>query len=560
MLVSGTYIVYSTEQNDYMDMQNKIKSMAEQIELRMNWNLDELKNQIDEEYEIYILDESGKVETKTTGTLAEGEIVKEEVIIRAISQNKSATSPIKHFSILIRDRYIDHARVIKDDDGDISNIIYIRASTKGIYRNVSNIMKTICIGLVIAMVIAGGCGIVFANMITSPIKKLTSNSKKLAQGRTISHIPVEAADEIGELTQSFNYMANQLVASMAEVSSEKNKLEKIFEHMADGVMAFNTQGTLIHLNSVCYEMLGDKAKGNNFEDIFNDIQLGTSFDKILLGEVDKRNDDTLIVDDKYLKMYFDVYLNATGEKDGIVVVIQDITKQYKLDSMRKEFVANVSHELRTPLTTVKSYTETLLDGAIEDKEMAVHFLGVMEKEADRMTDLVQDLLELSRIDNKQIQLNFAPINLKPLLEEVLEAQYIHIIKKEHRLEVQYDKTAEYWVYGDIVRVRQILHNILSNAIKYSPEPGVIEATLKVVDGRIQIAVSDTGMGIPKEDIDRIFERFYRVDKARSRAMGGTGLGLSIAKELMVLHNGDIYVESCYGKGTNVTLDFPRNVS
>ena len=167
---------------------------------------------------------------------------------------------------------------------------------------------------------------------------------------------------------------------------------------------------------------------------------------------------------------------------------------------------------------------------------------------------------LSRIDNKQIQLNFAPINLKPLLEEVLEAQYIHIIKKEHRLEVQYDKTTEYWVYGDIVRVRQILHNILSNAIKYSPEPGVIEATLKVVDGRIQIAVSDTGMGIPKEDIDRIFERFYRVDKARSRAMGGTGLGLSIAKELMVLHNGDIYVESCYGKGTNVTLDFPRNVS
>ena len=560
MLVSGTYIIYSTEQRDYMDMQTKIESMAEHIELRMNWNLEEIKSQIDEEYEIYILNQEGIVETKTTGKIDEGEVIREEVVIRALSTRKSATASRKKFSILIQEEYIDHARVVMDnyDEETITNIIYIRASTRGIYQNITNIMKTIGVGLVLAMVISIFCGIVFANMITSPIKKLTTSSKKLAEGRSISHIPVEAADEIGELTKSFNYMANQLGISMAEVSSEKNKLQKIFEHMADGVMAFNTQGALIHLNSVCYEMIGENARGNNFEEIFRNINIKTKFEEILSSKPMNNNDETIVVGDKYLKIYFDAYLNSRREKDGIVIVIQDVTKQQKLDSMRKEFVANVSHELRTPLTTVKSYTETLIDGAIDDKKMALHFLGVMAKEADRMTDLVQDLLELSRIDNKQIQLNFKKINLKLLLEEVLEAQYIHIIKKEHRLETNYDKSAEYWIYGDVVRIRQVMHNILSNAIKYSPNGGNIGVKIIDKNDRIKVVISDTGMGIPKEDLDRIFERFYRVDKARSREMGGTGLGLSIARELMQLHNGDIHITSVYGQGTEVTLDFALN--
>ena len=557
MLISGTYIVYRTEEKDYKSVQSIIETMAENIELRRNWSLDDLENQVGDQYEIYSLNKDGRVESTPGGTIGKGQIVKEEVVIRAIRTQKSATAEIEHFSVFTGKDYTDHARIVLDDNGDVERIIYIKASTLDVHNNIFGIMQTIAIGLIIAMFITALCGIVFANMITAPIKALTNNSKKLAAGNSITRIPVEAADEIGELTQSFNYMASQLSTTMEVVTSEKNKLEKIFEHMADGVMAFNKQGVLVHVNSACYDMIGATSMGPNFEQVFENIGLDVNFEELLAGKHYEQVDHTLTIGDRYLKMHFDAYLNAKKETDGLVVVIQDVTKQQKLDQMRKEFVANVSHELRTPLTTVKSYTETLIDGAIDERETAMHFLSVMEKEADRMTALVQDLLELSRIDNKQIQLEFVAINLKPLLEEVLEAQYIHITKKGHQLKVSYDKSKEYWVEGDVSRIRQILHNILSNAIKYSPEAGILSVAMRNEGDFVIIEISDTGVGIPKEDLERIFERFYRVDKARSRKMGGTGLGLSIAKELMLLHKGDIKIESKLGEGTKASLLFPK---
>ena len=557
MLISGTYIVYRTEEKDYANVQDSIETKAEYIEFKRNWSLDDLENQVGDQYEIYCLDKDGRVESTTGGTIEEGQIVKEEVVIRAIRTQKSATAEIEHFSVFTGKQYTDHARIVLDDNGDVERIIYIKASTLGVHNNIFAIMQTIAIGLIIAMFITALCGIVFANMITAPIKALTNNSKKLAAGNSITRIPVEAADEIGELTQSFNYMASQLSTTMEVVTSEKNKLEKIFEHMADGVMAFNKQGVLVHVNSACYDMIGATSMGPNFEQVFENIGLDVNFEELLAGKHYEHVDQILTLGDRYLKMHFDAYLNAKKETDGLVVVIQDVTKQQKLDQMRKEFVANVSHELRTPLTTVKSYTETLIDGAIDERETAMHFLSVMEKEADRMTALVQDLLELSRIDNKQIQLEFIAINLKPLLEEVLEAQYIHITKKGHQLKVSYDKSKEYWIEGDLSRIRQILHNILSNAIKYSPEAGILSVAMRNEEDSVIIEIADTGVGIPKEDLERIFERFYRVDKARSRKMGGTGLGLSIAKELMLLHKGDIKIESTLGEGTKASLLFPK---
>ncbi len=557
MLISGTYIVYSTEERGYKGVQNTIETMAETIELRSNWNLDDLGNQVGDQYIIYSLDSEGRIESSTGGDLSKGDKLQEEVVIRAIRTKKSATAEISHFSVFTGNEYTDHARVILNNEGEIERIIYIKASIVDVHGNIFNIMKTITVGLILAMFITGFCGIVFSNMITAPIKALTNNSRKLAAGNFIARIPVEATDEIGELTQSFNYMASQLSTTMEVITSEKNKLEKIFEHMADGVMAFNRQGVLIHVNSVCYEMIGATTMAPNFEEVFENMGLEVNFEELLAGNPYEGADQTLTLGNRYLKMHFDVYLNAKKEADGLVVVIQDVTKQQKLDQMRKEFVANVSHELRTPLTTVKSYTETLIDGAIDERETAMHFLGVMEKEADRMTALVQDLLELSRIDNKQIQLEFVRINLKPLLEEVLEAQYIHIIKQGHHLEVNYDQKEDYFIEGDMSRIRQILHNILSNAIKYSPEPGSISVYMKKEDAYVIVEISDTGMGIPEEDLERIFERFYRVDKARSRKMGGTGLGLSIAKELLLLHKGDIKIESQIGQGTKVILNFPK---
>lgn len=559
MLVSGTYIVYETEQRDYTNIQKNIESLAKSIENSGNYELDNPSYNIGDSYHAYILDTEGKVESATDGT-GIGTRMTSVQVIEAIRYGRRATSPIKHFaSLRTKEGVMEHARpILNKETGELVKIIYIKASTVEVYNNMLNIIRTIIIGLVLAMMITGICGIMFSNMITAPIKTLTNNSRKLAAGNSISRIPVEATDEIGELTQSFNYMASQLSVTMEAMTREKNKLEKIFEHMADGVMAFNQQGILIHVNSACYEMLGKSNMGPNFEVIFEQIGLEVDFEKLLAGEPFASTDENIVIDDKYFKIQFDAYLNAKGEADGLVVVLQDVTKQQKLDQMRKEFVANVSHELRTPLTTVKIYTETLLDGAIEDKENAMHFLGVMEKEADRMALLVQDLLELSRIDNKQIQLNFVRLDLKEILEDVIEAQQVHLANKHHSLDVNYNEQDYYFTVGDIPRIRQILHNIMSNAIKYTDEGGKIVITMEKIEGVITIGIKDNGMGIPKEDLSRIFERFYRVDKARSRKLGGTGLGLSIAKELVSLHHGDIRIESEVGAGTVVYLEFKED--
>lgn len=565
MLVSGTYIVYQTEERGFTNVQNTMKSIADTIASVAEDGEYDLKNagsNVSDNYKVYLLDGDGRVEAMNSNSsetgIRLGDRVASEVVIEVRANAGNAMSNFRHFSSLTtKNGYLEYAKsIINEETGRIGRIIYVRAYTTDVYHNMLNIIKTIAIGLVLAMIITGICGIAFANMITAPIKALTTNSKKLAAGNTISRIPVEATDEIGELTQSFNYMASQLSATMEVVTSEKNKLEKIFEHMADGVMAFNQQGILIHVNSVCYEMLGNDKLGPNFEVIFERLGMeDVDFEKLLAGEHYENPDGYVIINDKYLKMQFDVYLNAKEEPDGLVVVIQDVTKLQKLDQMRKEFVANVSHELRTPLTTVKIYTETLLDGAIDDKENAMHFLGVMEKEADRMAALVQDLLELSRIDNKQIQLKFVLMELKDVVDEVAEAQHVHAVNKGHELVVEYDERQSYFIMGDVFRIRQILHNILSNAIKYTDEKGKITVSMHKQNGKIEISVEDTGMGIPESDLNRIFERFYRVDKARSRKLGGTGLGLSIAKELMTLHNGEIHITSQIGQGTKVILTF-----
>lgn len=565
MLVSGTYIVYEMEQSNYLTIQHNVESLAENIENSGNYELDNPSYNIGDSYSAFILSQDGRVERATDGTGMQT-CIDSPIVIAAMTSLKNETTVLKHFSTLRNQgAQIEHARPIIDQaTGKIDKIIYVRATTDEIYANMLGIIRTIIVGLVLAMLITGVCGITFSNMITAPIKALTNSSKKLAAGNSITRIPVEATDEIGELTQSFNYMASQLSATMEVITSEKNKLEKIFEHMADGVMAFNQQGVLIHVNSACYEMLGKAKMGHNFEVIFEKIGIEADFEKLLKGEPYGSSDGIIIIDEKYFKIQFDAYLSAKGEPDGLVVVLQDVTKQQKLDQMRKEFVANVSHELRTPLTTVKIYTETLLDGAIDDRENAVHFLSVMEKEADRMAALVQDLLELSRIDNKQIQLTFVKLDLRAVIEEVLEAQQVHIIRKGHKLNIEYDTNDTYFIRGDAFRIRQILHNILSNAVKYTDEEGKISVTISKKQGKIILSVKDTGMGIPKEDVARIFERFYRVDKARSRKLGGTGLGLSIAQELMILHQGKIWIESEVGKGTTVFLQFneitPDNMS
>ena len=573
MITCGSFIVLKIEQQQYENLD--LGGTAENLEAILDFESDtwldaesvsEKLRDIGKikDVEIYILTKDGEVIVSGGGKFNKSDIAKDDTIIEAITTKKPTTQKWEPFAKteivpsrgrLEREQYIGHARpVIDENTKDILAIIYVVANTTQIYDNILSIMRTISVGSIIAMGIAAVLGALFSRMITVPIKHLTRSAKQLASG-SFNRIPIYSSDEIGQLTQSFNYMATELSRTMGDISSEKSKLEKILENMADGVMAFNRQGVLIHANSVCYDMLGNTNMDHRFDFIFPKLGVDVSFDTILEELVERDIEAIMNLEERYYNLHFAPYTNVLGEGEGVVVVMQDVTKQHKLDHMRKEFVANVSHELRTPLTTVKSYTETLLDGAIDDREVAISFLQVMEKEADRMTMLVKDLLELSKIDNKQIQLNAAVIDLRGLIEDTIAAQRILADKKGHELVFLSAQDEAYEIMGDSSRVRQILHNIISNAIKYSVDPGSIIIRLLKDEAFVCVKVEDNGIGIPKEDLDRIFERFYRVDKARSRKMGGTGLGLAIAKEMIELHGGKINIESTIGKGTTVTISF-----
>ena len=289
-------------------------------------------------------------------------------------------------------------------------------------------------------------------------------------------------------------------------------------------------------------------------DLYNVADDMEEFKKL---EQDVSIEHIINVGEKYIKFNIVQYFSEGSKAEGTIVVLQDITKQEKLDNMRKEFVANVSHELRTPLTTVKSYAETLVDLDIaENSQMVKEWLGIIDSETDRMTVLVKDLLQLSRLDNKQFELKKQMVGFNEFVQKCFKQHKILAEKKSDNYTCDFLKE-DIQIEIDVDRVSQVMSNIIGNAIKYSPENSTIAIFVETTEKYAKIYVKDNGIGIPKEDLPRIFERFYRVDKARSRAMGGTGLGLAISKEIMELHGGMITAESVYEKGTTMTVWIPR---
>ena len=444
-------------------------------------------------------------------------------------------------------------------NGEVKYVVYARMNASAMQESLAQTTQTIIVAVFLALVLAVLMAYVFAKTLTGPIHQLTVKAKLLAEGDLKQTVEVYSEDEIGQLAESFNYMASELNKTVGEAFREKNKLEAILHNMTDGVISFDKNGNISHANTVAAEMLEvDKL----------DFTLDTFTRKYDL-ELDEQGRDvedgmavqlqyTFPVGEKYINASFSPYFNETEEIEGIVVVLQDITKQKKLDNMRKEFVANVSHEMRTPLTTIKSYTETLMYGALEEKDMAMEFLNIINTETDRMSFLVRDLLQLSRFDNKQVQFKFSKVYINEFISENVRQNKIHAENKKQNLILELWPDDNAYVVADRDRVNQVINNITTNAIKYSPEGATIRIYVTEDKTYYKINVSDTGMGISKEDLPRIFERFYRVDKARSRAMGGTGQGLAIAKEIMEGHDGKLTAESEYGKGTTMTMWFMKN--
>ncbi|MDB4866311.1 MAG: walK [Cohnella sp.] len=448
--------------------------------------------------------------------------------------------------------------VLSTENGKTVGAVYITASMKDLYQTVERINRIFMSAILIALGLTALLGVLLAGTITAPIKALTRQATAVAEGRFDQRVPVLGTDEIGQLSAAFNDMTDRLSEALALNEEEKEKLSSILTNMSDGVLATDELGRIIISNRRAQEMLGtDKWDGQTLSEALNiektpiaETLEGKESWHMLRRETEEDEEELLIR----------VTLTPIRRRDrgvaGAIAVLHDVTDAEKLEQSRREFVANVSHELRTPLTTIKSYAEALDDGAMEEQALAERFVGVIRSETERMIRLVSDLLHLSRFDSRREQLHREQTNLSEMLEEVVDRFSFQLQRKEITATVRVEarmKTA--WLDRD--GIDQVLDNLVSNAIKYSLDGGKINLSAALhANGQLAVTVKDTGIGIPKKDLERIFDRFYRVDKARSRNMGGTGLGLSIAREIVRAHGGTISLDSEVGVGTSVTVMLP----
>ncbi|MFB0847134.1 cell wall metabolism sensor histidine kinase WalK [Paenibacillus oleatilyticus] len=440
--------------------------------------------------------------------------------------------------------------------------VYIIASMDDVYKTLTQINNFFISGTLIALALTAGLGVILSSTITNPIKAITRQATAVAEGRYEyeEKIRVMGEDEIGQLGNTFNFMMERLREALSLNEEEKEKLASILSNMNDGLIATDDHGRIIVINRRAKQILQvneDTTLGMSLGELLGmqqekmQVLEGTEDHSTMLHLYHEGEEDPLFVKVTYTT----IHSKGKGSA-GTIAVLQDVTGQEKLDQARREFVANVSHELRTPLTTIKSYLEALEDGALEEPQLAGKFVNVARNETERMIRLVTDLLQLSRLDSKQAIISKETTDVTEMLEEVADRFSFQLEQRMIAIEIDVEKHVDE-IMLDRDRIDQVLDNLVSNAIKYTPEGGHI----RIHAGRrehavLEISVQDNGIGIPRKDLSRIFERFYRVDKARSRSMGGTGLGLSIAREIVKAHGGTIQLESELGQGTRVTFTLP----
>lgn len=451
-------------------------------------------------------------------------------------------------------RSLHYVQPVLDQDGSLQGLIYSISDLSVVYSTINDAKRILTYATMIALISTSLLAYILAESITGPIRDLIDKAQEMAEGDFNQRVEVKSKDEIGQLGIMFNYLTMELSDTIAEMDTEKSKLDTIFNYMREGVIAVDSMGGLILANPIARNILNI-----NQDDLDEEIYWDVS--NLNIKEVNYNQPDTLVgveqleINGGFYNVRYAPYKNDLGQDIGMIVVLQDVTKEHNLDSMRKEFVANVSHELKTPITTIKSYTETLLMGGVNG-ETSDRFLNIINRETDRMNYLVRDLLQLSNMDADRKTWDITVIEPTEWIRNILESMQPLAAEKNQVLDGEVSEHISSF-YADDHGSSQVLVNILSNAIKYTPEGGHITVRAKNYGTRVHIEVVDNGVGIPPEDLDRIFERFYRVEKGRSRREGGTGLGLAIAKEVIESMEGRIHIRSEVGKGTTVVLSFPR---
>ena len=446
--------------------------------------------------------------------------------------------------------------------GAMIGILNVTANLESIYSQIQNIMSLFLIASGISLVFTTGLAVLISSQIINPLQKMRDQTKQIAEGNYSTTLDINSEDEIGQLAESINYLSVRVGDAQDLTEAERQRLDSVLRHMTDGVIATDRRGkiTIINdrslsiLNKTQEEVIGESIiEALDLSERFSFRELFDQHDSILLNYANDEG-ETII------RAEYSVIQRESGFISGLVWVLTDITEHEKIERDRKQFVSNISHELRTPLTSVRSYSEALVDGAIKDEKVAVEFLNVIQTETDRMIRMISDLLHLSRMDAKQQVINRELIIFKDLVNHILDRFDMmlqsedyegknYIIKRELMEE-------EVWVEIDQDKLIQVIDKIMNNAIKYSQDGGTIYVRLMSTHNQLVLSIQDQGLGIPQESIPHLFDRFYRVDKARSRAQGGSGLGLSIAKEEIELHNGTIWVNSIENKGTNFFISLP----
>jgi two-component system sensor histidine kinase VicK len=441
-------------------------------------------------------------------------------------------------------------------DNEIEGILFIEGKIERVFEQIQVINQVLINGTIIALVFTAIVAVIIAQTITRPITDMKKQAQAMARGNYSRKVKVYGHDEIGQLAITFNNLSKKLQDEQAKTDSEKRKLSSILKFMTDGVISTDRKGRIILINEAAEQMLNVTRETVISENIIDVLELG---DKYSLKDLTQEQ-NSVILDlstnavPLIVRVNFSIIQKETGIMNGLIVVLHDITEQEKIERERREFVANVSHELRTPLTTMRSYLEALTDGAWMDKDIAPQFLKVTQNETERMIRLVNDLLVLSKMDSKDYQLRKEWINFPKFLDHIIDR---FEMAKEKNVHFSRDYLNEpILVEIDQDKITQVLDNIISNALKYSPSGGTITVKLVVFHDSLEVKISDQGVGIPKQNLHRIFDRFYRVDKARARHIGGTGLGLAIAKEMVEAHNGHIWATSIEGKGTTIHFTLP----
>ncbi|WP_240370995.1 two-component system histidine kinase PnpS [Anoxybacteroides rupiense] len=547
----------------YLEAMNKrVEKEAEMIALLLErQNIDVVRSQMTDMSEtlasrITVLDNQERT-LLDTGRLANISDRAHEQIVRDILHSKKKNHP----SIIEEKQDVYYYIVPFSKNGKNAGYVILSSPVNSLKKINQQIWGVLISSLGTALIVIIFLGLKIADHYMKPIEAATTVAFELARGNYKARVYETRSDETGMLSQSINILARNLQEMNKIQEMQTDRLHTLIENVGSGLILIDSRGYINLVNRSYKEIFHIRPVDylhRLYTEAFSHQEIIELVNEIFMKETKVRKQLVLTIDieRKHFEVYGAPIIGTNDEWKGIVLVFHDITELKKLEQMRKDFVANVSHELKTPITSIKGFAETLLDGAMKDERALEHFLSIILNESERLQSLVQDLLDLSKIEQQGFQLQLEKVNMTQLLEELMIMFRGKAQEKE--IDLRLHAAKQIYLTGDGDRLKQIFINLITNALTYTQKAGRVEASIEEQNDEVLVHISDTGIGIEEQEIPRIFERFYRVDKARSRNSGGTGLGLAIVKHLVEAHHGYMTVKSKVGHGTTFTVHFPKN--